>query len=1078
MDSNESTDSSGSWSDQPVTRRSVLRAGVFGAAGLASWWLSSAGPGKAATAAADTNPIVAENALPGTDAWRLSLNPSDDITKQIKGYASATSVNPGDTITLYVTVNPAQTFTLDVYRIGYYQGLGGRLMLHDSVSGVTQPDAVVDAATGMVSCSNWSASYQLTVPNTWTTGVYLVLLTNSHQFQNYITFVVRDDSSTSALLYQQSVTTYQAYNNYPNDVASGATLPSTGKSLYEYNSSSATTAVGTTRANKVSFDRPYSNDDGAGDFLDWEMYFVRWMEQSGFDVSYCTDVDTHTNSGRLLNHRGFLSVGHDEYWSKDMYDGVTSALASGVGLGFFGADAVYWQIRFEPNAAGTPNRVQTCYKDATKDPVSGPTTTVLWRSTTLNRPEQQLLGSMFVAQQANGVAARPFVVTNSGHWLYAGTGAQDGDSIAGIVGYECDKSQSAFPLPVSTPGSYTLLSDSTFTSSSSSPDGTGQTPSEHCNAVVYQAASGAWVFNAGSIEFSWGLYNYGNRTVADQRIQGLAANVLTALSAGPVPIPAPPSALTATPVDAGTVALSWTDNATNETGFVLDRSTSIAFTTVTSVNLPADTTSWSDTGLAPGVYFYRIRAVNPNGSSPYSPTASAATTAYNDLVQARTGLLAHWRLGEKFGSTATDSKGTADGTYVNGVTLNAAGVIARDPDGAAQFNGSNNKVSLPALPSATDFTLVGWTYLTTANANNALYGTNGNARILVRPGAGPTAYAGVWVNSTEYALQPTGTASNLNTWVHWALTRAGGTLTLYRNGVQIAQRTDLPAGSANISGWIGAQGGSAYYFPGRIDEVAVYTVALSSDDVASDYAAGVNGLAPAPPPQVAYRDLVLNDANLTAYWRVDESSGTVAVDRKGSFNGTYLNGVSLGSPGALANDSDTAASFNGSNNKVSLPALPSMTDFSLEGWTNLSSGAVNNSNGNNALYGANNQVRLLVRPGAGNTATDILAGVWLNGTEYTIQPASTQSNLNTWVHWVLTRSGSVLTLYRNGVQAGQRSDLPAAASANVSGWIGAQGGNAYYFNGRVDEVAVYRAALRASVVASHYTAALTGPAPQ
>jgi hypothetical protein len=1075
-DADEPIEPRAAWLDPTISRRSVLRAGMVGAAGLAAMWLGD--PASAKASAPGANPIITENGLTGTTAWRLTLNPSDDGAKQIKGYASVTSVNLGDTITLFVTVNPAQTFTLDVYRIGYYQGLGGRLVMHDSVSGITQPDCSLDAATGLVSCSSWSASYQLPIPTTWTTGIYLVKLTNSQQYQNYVTFVVRDDTSTSALLYQQSVTTYQAYNNYPNDVPNGATLPTTGKSLYEYNSSSTTTGAGTTRAVKVSFDRPYSNDDGAGDFLDWEMYFVRWMEQNGFDVSYCTDIDTHTTPAMLTKHAGFLSVGHDEYWSKSMYDGVTSALGAGVGLGFFGANGVYWQIRLDPNAAGVASRIQVCYKDATKDPVSGPTTTVLWRSAALNRPEQQLLGNMFVAQQPNGAAAAPFVVTNSSNWVYQGTGVSDGDSIPGIVGYECDKSQTAYPLPVAVPGTYTLLSDSPFTSALTSPDGSGQNLSEHCNAVVYQAGSGAWVFNAGSIEWSWGLYNYGRRTSADPRIQGMTANVLNALSAGAVAIPPAPSGLTASPVDTGTVALTWVDNATNESGFVVDRSTSPTFASPTSIPVPADTTAWTDSGLAPGVYYYRVRAMNSNGSSPYCAAASVATIAYNDLVQGRSALSSHWRLGEQNGTTATDSKGSADGTYLNAVTLGVSGAIARDPDTAVQLNGSTNKISLPAMPSTVDFTLIGWGYLTSANANSALYGTNNNVRILVRPGAGPTAYGGVWLNGTEYALQPQGVPSNLNTWVHWALTRQGATLTLYRNGIQVAQRTDLPgAATANISGWIGAQGGSAYYFPGRIDDVAVYTAALSSDDVANDYSAGVNGLAPAAAQPTAYRDLVLSEASLLAYWRLDESSGTVAADSKASYKGTYYGPPSFGVAGALANDADKAIGLNGSNNKVSLPALPAVTDFSVEGWAYLANGAVNNSNGNNTLYGANNQARLLVRPGAPNTSTDILAGVWLNGTEYTIQPTSTQSNLNTWVHWVFTRSGNTLTLFRNGSQVGQRTDLPATATANISGWIGAQSGTAYYLNGRIDEVAVYQAALRPSVVAKHYNAALTGPAP-
>src|SRR6202022_4515682 len=143
------------------------------------------------------------------------------------------------------------------------------------------------------------------------------LLTNAQNWQNYIIFVVRDDSRIASLLYQQPVTTYQAYNNYPDD-------GTTGKSLLPANSYGATTVTGYANAAKVSFDRPYQSDGTGNDsgqtFFSWEYSFVRWMEQSGYDVTYQTDIDTHTNGSRLLNYRGFLSVGHDEYWSKAMYD--------------------------------------------------------------------------------------------------------------------------------------------------------------------------------------------------------------------------------------------------------------------------------------------------------------------------------------------------------------------------------------------------------------------------------------------------------------------------------------------------------------------------------------------------------------------------------------------------------------------------------------------------------------------------------------------------------------------------------------------------------------------------------------
>src|SRR5438093_1965038 len=207
------------------------------------------------------NPIVLENQQPGTDQWQLrrsGYQTAGDVDKQIKGYASATSVNKGESITLYVTVNPAQSFTMNIYRFGWYQGKGARLMQRiGPIAASQQPACPINSSTSLIECG-WTPSYTFTVPTTWTDGIYLVLLTNSQNYQNYINFVIRDDSRVSDLLYQESVATFQAYNNYPND--------GSGKSLYEYNSYGANTIAGTTRAVKVSFDRPYLKS-GDGGFL-------------------------------------------------------------------------------------------------------------------------------------------------------------------------------------------------------------------------------------------------------------------------------------------------------------------------------------------------------------------------------------------------------------------------------------------------------------------------------------------------------------------------------------------------------------------------------------------------------------------------------------------------------------------------------------------------------------------------------------------------------------------------------------------------------------------------------------------
>src|SRR5437016_4492604 len=131
------------------------------------------------------SPTVLENQQPGSGNWQMWLHgipPADDVNKQIKGYASATSVSKGESITFYVTVNPAQQYTMDVYRMGWYQGLGGRLMQSiGPLQGVAQPACPVDSVTGLIEC-NWTTAYTPTVPATWTSGVSMAPLTNAQGY--------------------------------------------------------------------------------------------------------------------------------------------------------------------------------------------------------------------------------------------------------------------------------------------------------------------------------------------------------------------------------------------------------------------------------------------------------------------------------------------------------------------------------------------------------------------------------------------------------------------------------------------------------------------------------------------------------------------------------------------------------------------------------------------------------------------------------------------------------------------------------------------------------------------------------
>ena len=590
-----------------VVAGQLLAFGVFGTA--------------PAHASVNDNPIVLENQQAGTSNWEIGrpgFSISDDTNRQIQGYASATSVNKGGSISFAVTVNPVQNFTADIYRMGWYAGLGARQMAQvGPIAGTNQRVCAANSTTGLVDCG-WSQTFSYTIPTSWTSGIYLVLLTNAQNYQSYMTFVVRDDSRTADLLFQQSVTTYQAYNNYP----AGA-----GKSLYEFNSYGATLpATGTIRAAKISFDRPYSDGFGSGQFAgysaNWERYFVGWLEQSGYDVAYSTNLDTHTSGSRLLNFKGFLSIGHDEYWSKAMVDAATNARDAGTNLGFFGSNTAYWQIRFEPSVAGVPNRVIVCYKSASADPVKDSNATVLWRDPPVNRPEQGLVGIQYTAHLQNEGAGAMYVVQNSSHWVWEGTGFTQGSQVAGILGYETDRLMQEYAPPTST--SYAILSTSPVV------DAAGR--SDYANSSIYQAPSGAWVFATGTNQWSFGL---GKPGVTDSRIQRATANVLNRFLGNvppPPTTPAAPSGLTASAVSSSDVDLSWSDNSSNESSFVVEHSPDgTNWSELTS--LDAESTSYRVTGLTPTTtYRYRVKAMNGAGSSSYSNVATVTTPAQTAVV--------------------------------------------------------------------------------------------------------------------------------------------------------------------------------------------------------------------------------------------------------------------------------------------------------------------------------------------------------------------------------------------------------------------------------------------------------------
>lgn len=482
-----------------------------------------------------SNVIVRENAFQGTTSWAI---PSQQAAStQIQAYASATSVLPGQTLTFYVsTEKEGMLYSIGIYRLGWYRGDGGRLLaVHADLIGHAQGyydiskdrlvdcnTCYVDKKTGLVE-ANWQPSYSIVVPSDWMTGVYLAKFADAQGLQSYVTFDVKGNPRSTYIVVTPDATN-AAYNFWG------------GASLYQsFNSRIGQPEETPNHGVKVSFDRPDVNEDGAGQVLLDEVNAIDWLERQGYDLSYMSSADLQENPQSLLQHRAYLSLGHDEYWTKEMRAGVENARNHGVGLAFLGADDVYWQIRFEPDSKGTPNRTVVCYKvetgsyDLGQDPLYGRDNTRLttkWRDPVLNQPENSLIGIMYSSLTRH--VGFPWKVSPSAKSsLLTATGLIPGQYYGcDIVGNEWDR---VFNNGA-TPAHLQILATSPATDYTKA--------SDFSDTTYYVAPSGALVFASGSIYWTnaLGAYRFDKNPACSGQnlvvpsIQRLLANVMGALA--------------------------------------------------------------------------------------------------------------------------------------------------------------------------------------------------------------------------------------------------------------------------------------------------------------------------------------------------------------------------------------------------------------------------------------------------------------------------------------------------------------------------------------------------------------------
>ena len=161
--------------------------------------------------------IVQENQLTGTppSQWDI-VNGAG--TPTLLGFSTDISVNVGQTVFFKINDTALAPYQIDIYRMGYYQGNGARLVTTVSSSQTTrtvQPAPLSDPNTGEVDAGNWSVSASWAVPADATSGIYFANLVREDTGNaSRIIFVVRNDASHSQILFQTSDSTWQAYNTW------------------------------------------------------------------------------------------------------------------------------------------------------------------------------------------------------------------------------------------------------------------------------------------------------------------------------------------------------------------------------------------------------------------------------------------------------------------------------------------------------------------------------------------------------------------------------------------------------------------------------------------------------------------------------------------------------------------------------------------------------------------------------------------------------------------------------------------------------------------------------------------------
>lgn len=367
--------------------------------------------------------VKSENSKVGSPGWDtdVPLRFSADFSRRTKkarveGYFDRASIGCGQSAQLKILGAPSAD--ISIYRIGYYNGSGARLI------------------ETIKSAKSFTAT-QSSPP-----GQYLIKLKSKNRLSTFVPLLIRG-SSKSNVTFISSVLTWQAYNQWG------------GSSLYK-----GADGMRETRADSVSFDRPYDGD-GAGQFRYMEQPLVQLMEQLGLDIDYLTDIDLDQKP--RINSASIIVGGHSEFWTDSMREVIERSIGLGTNLLIFGGNTAYAKT-FLTNRV-LKNRIP--YRE-------------------INQPESLFIGSQFFAL---GIQKDLEVQVDS-KWPF--NVLENNAKIKGIYGYEADTA-----MGTKGPG-VEILARATI-----SPTEKGFV----AMSTYYSAPSGAAVLNLGTNAWTCALAN-------------------------------------------------------------------------------------------------------------------------------------------------------------------------------------------------------------------------------------------------------------------------------------------------------------------------------------------------------------------------------------------------------------------------------------------------------------------------------------------------------------------------------------------------------------------------------------------